>query len=71
MNKIKNPCFDRETMTSCPRRCAGCSITCPDWSSYVAKRDTEYKAIAKQKEDNRRTYEVYARGKKFKRSQGY
>lgn len=28
----------------CPRRCAGCGATCPDWAKWVAWKEQEYKA---------------------------
>lgn len=39
---MKNPCFNRETRTDCPRRHAGCAVDCPDWAAYVKERDAEY-----------------------------
>lgn len=38
----KAPCYNTETKTDCPRRCAGCAVDCPDWAKYVAERDAEY-----------------------------
>lgn len=42
MKPIKHPCFDRKTMTDCPRRHSGCAVDCPDWATYSAERDKEY-----------------------------
>lgn len=39
---MKNPCFNRETRTDCPKRKAGCAVDCPDWAKYVKERDEEY-----------------------------
>ena len=49
--KIKNPCYDPETKTDCPRRCGGCQLTCPEWKAYTEERDEEYR---------HRTIEFYA-----------
>lgn len=40
---LENPCYDRKTQTSCPWRCEGCHITCPEWKAYLVKRDEMYK----------------------------
>ena len=39
---LRNPCYDPETKTDCPRRCAGCSAFCEDWDEYRKQRDAEY-----------------------------
>lgn len=39
---MKNPCFNEETRTDCPKRCAGCAVNCPEWAAYVKERDAEY-----------------------------
>ena len=39
---MKNPCFNKETRTDCPKRCAGCAVNCPEWAAYVKERDAEY-----------------------------
>ena len=39
---IKNPCFNEETATDCPRRCVGCGATCPEWLKYTEEREKEY-----------------------------
>ena len=39
---MKNPCFNEETRTDCPKRHAGCAVDCPDWAAYVKERDEEY-----------------------------
>lgn len=36
------PCYNEQTKTDCPDRCAGCSAHCDRWAEYVAARDTEY-----------------------------
>lgn len=36
---MKNPCYNTETHTDCPKRAVGCSANCPEWASYVKKRD--------------------------------
>lgn len=40
---MKNPCFNQDTKTDCPRRKEGCSVDCPEWAKYVAERDISYK----------------------------
>lgn len=47
---MKNPCYNKQTKTDCPRRCAGCAINCPDWAEYVKKRAERYKAEAAERE---------------------
>jgi hypothetical protein len=39
---MDNPCYDKITKTSCSRRCAGCSIDCPDWKLYESERNEKY-----------------------------
>ena len=41
-NNLKNPCYDTETRTDCPRRCEGCQFNCLEWVDYIKKRNTEY-----------------------------
>lgn len=36
---MKQPC-----PKDCPRRAAGCGITCPDWQAYVNERNAGYEA---------------------------
>lgn len=45
---MKNPCFNEETRTDCPKRCAGCAVSCPDWAAYVKERDAEYERRKEQ-----------------------
>lgn len=33
----KQPC-DR----NCPRRAAGCAVSCPDWAEYLKRREADY-----------------------------
>lgn len=40
---MKNPCYDETTKTSCPKRCAGCSINCEEWAKYTEERSERYK----------------------------
>lgn len=40
---LKTPCYDTKTKTDCPRRCAGCSVNCPEWAKYLKKRDELYR----------------------------
>lgn len=40
---MKNPCFNEETRTDCPKRCAGCAVNCPEWAKYVEERNEEYR----------------------------
>ena len=39
---LKNPCYDVKTKTNCPRRCAECGVTCPEWLAYVEERNNLY-----------------------------
>lgn len=39
---MKNPCFDKETRTDCPRRHSGCAVDCLDWAAYEKARNEEY-----------------------------
>ena len=39
LSPLESPCYDPKTKTDCPRRCAGCSVDCPDWAEHVAKRE--------------------------------
>lgn len=39
---MKNPCFNKETRTDCPKRCAGCAVNCPEWATYEKERNAEY-----------------------------
>ena len=43
ISELESPCYDRKTKTDCPRRCAGCSTSCPDWDGYLKKRDELYR----------------------------
>lgn len=43
ISHIESPCYNRETKTDCPRRCAGCAVDCPDWAAHVSERDKVYK----------------------------
>ena len=43
MHRFENPCYDRNTKTSCPDRHEGCAVDCPKWAEYLKKRDAEYK----------------------------
>lgn len=61
---LKNPCYDVETKTDCPKRRGGCQFDCPEWDKYLEKRDEIYKQRAIEREakvvitDHR--YEAYA-----------
>lgn len=50
---MKNPCFNEETRTDCPKRCAGCAVNCPDWAKYVEERNAEYARRQEQAEIDR------------------
>ena len=39
---MKNPCFNEETRTDCPKRRAGCAVDCPEWAAYEKERNAEY-----------------------------
>ena len=45
---MKNPCFNEETRTDCPRRKGGCQVGCPDWAAYVKERNAEYERRREQ-----------------------
>lgn len=50
---MKNPCHDKNTGVDCPRRCAGCASTCPEWAEYTEERNKTYKKrLADNIEDN-------------------
>ena len=46
---MNNPCYDKETKTSCPKRCAGCLINCQDWTDYVMGRNQHYSDLYESK----------------------
>lgn len=50
---MKNPCFNEETRTDCPKRKGGCAVDCPEWAAYVKERDAEYKRRQEQAEIDR------------------
>lgn len=39
---MNSPCYDVERKIDCPRRCAGCSVECPEWAAYVNERNDTY-----------------------------
>lgn len=43
-----SPCFDRKTMTDCPKRTIHCKSTCPRWKAYEEEKRLEYAAREKQ-----------------------
>lgn len=49
---IDNPCFDRKTHTDCPKRAVGCDVDCPEWATYVAKREKIYHERKAQNDAN-------------------
>lgn len=49
-SNLKNPCYDTETKTDCPKRCGGCQFNCSEWAEYVEKRDKEYEKQRAQNE---------------------
>lgn len=53
----KNPCYDTETRTDCPKRHGGCQLDCSEWDEYVKKRNTEYDKKFTQNEFNYAIYE--------------
>ena len=63
---MKNPCYNKQTKTDCPRRCAGCAINCPDWAEYVKERDARYKAEAAEREQQSLQVEGDRRRRKSK-----
>ena len=36
------PCYDPETHSDCPKRCAGCQTSCEAWKQYRDERDKTY-----------------------------
>lgn len=41
--KNPNPCAK-----DCPRRAAGCAVTCPEWAAYQEERDAGYAERARK-----------------------
>lgn len=39
---MKNPCYDPETQTDCPKRKVGCRKDCKAWSEWEAERREHY-----------------------------
>lgn len=39
---MKNPCYDPETHTDCPKRKVGCRKDCQEWKEYEADRRDHY-----------------------------
>lgn len=63
---MDSPCYDVERKIDCPRRCAGCSVECPDWAKYVAERDADYdKRLAESTAKTSYYADVDRRMKKF------
>lgn len=50
--RLNSPCYDPTTKTDCPRRCAGCAETCPEWEKYVEERDALYEKFRSEREAN-------------------
>lgn len=44
----KNPCYNTETKTDCPKRCAGCATTCEKWKTYLIEREAVYDERSKE-----------------------
>lgn len=67
--QLRNPCYDPETKTDCPRRCAGCSAFCEDWDEYRKKRDAIYteKEIANKAKATSMDGYYYNSGKRLRR----
>lgn len=64
ISEIESPCFDRKTKTDCPRRCAGCSVDCPEWNKYLKERDELYKKRKIESAANEPTYDSHNRCQK-------
>jgi hypothetical protein len=64
---MRAPCYDPETKTDCPKRTAGCQISCKRWAKYVKERDEYYAQKNKETleriryEDSRRRSRVRVR----------
>lgn len=43
---LQNPCYNTQTKTDCPKRCAGCATTCPEWAKYTQERNKMYEQRA-------------------------
>lgn len=39
---MKNPCYNEQTKTDCPKRSQSCRLDCPKWAAYLIERDKEY-----------------------------
>lgn len=76
---MKNPCFNEETRTDCPRRHLGCAADCPEWAEYCAERDAKYderaeairmksilSATARQRGTQRLKKHIYDRENRYK-----
>ena len=60
----QSPCFDKKTMTDCPKRTLHCKSTCPHWKAYEEQKKVEYAARAKQ---GNRSMADYAASVRLKR----
>ena len=56
-----SPCFNRKTMTDCPKRTIHCKSTCPDWKAYEEEKRLEYAAREKQGNRSASDYEASLR----------
>lgn len=43
---MRNPCYDEETKTDCPKRAAGCAAHCDRWLEYTVERNKDYRKRA-------------------------
>ena len=58
---MKQPCYNSETHSDCPRRHSGCAIDCPDWAAYCAERDKGYEKRADEILAKAATYDYFAK----------
>lgn len=65
---LKNPCYDVETKTDCPKRHGGCQLVCSEWDNYVKKRNKKYENDFAQREIDYAIYDcISKRNKKIKK----
>lgn len=63
---MKNPCYNEETKTDCPRRAKGCFAGCPDWQKYRDERAKRYIRMAIEREAETLHYDGKNRRRKSK-----
>ena len=59
-----SPCFDKKTMTDCPKRELHCKSTCPKWKEYEEQKKAEYAVRIKNGNRSMADYAASVRLKK-------